>query len=176
MPPKFFSGIQDCPHCLAHVIILSDAICPRCQGDARDTSLSNPNRTSVWLFTRDKIPSHCLRCGIPTDRRISIEHTESWQSPADSSDSPAKFRLGLNVLGLFGFVLRPLFRSMFRILFGARQQEDRQFERIAIAVPECCECSSGPVFPIAASMQDSAIKVAAHRTFADAHRIFNEPQ
>ncbi len=130
---------------------------------------------SVWLFARDKIPSNCLRCGIMTDRGIQIEHTESWQSPADDSDSSGKISLGVHVLGMFGFaLLRPFRRSMSRILFGARQQKERQFERIAIAVSECLECSTGPVFPIAASMSDSAIKVAAHRAFVDAHRILNE--
>ena len=67
-------------------------------------------------------------------------------------------------------VLRP----MFRILFGVKQQDERQFERIAITVPECPECNRGPLFPIAASMSDSALKVAAHRTFVDALRCLNE--
>ena len=63
---------------------------------------------------------------------------------------------------------------MFRILFGVKQQDERQFERIAINVPECPECNRGPLFPIAASMSDSALKVAAHRTFVDALRCLNE--
>lgn len=172
---KFASGVQNCPHCLAHVIISSDGICPRCQGDARSTSLVDPNKTSVWLFARDRIPSHCLRCGNLTDRKIRIAHTESWLSSAGDSDSSGRSGLGIVILRLMGFgVLKLLFGMMFRILFGVKQQDERQFERIAITVPECPECNRGPLFPIAASMSDSALKVAAHRTFVDALRCLNE--
>ena len=84
-------------------------------------------------------------------------------------------RLGIVILRLMGFgVLKLLFGMMFRILFGVKQADERQFERIAITVPECPECNRGPLFPIAASMSDSALKVAAHRTFVDALRCLNE--
>lgn len=174
MPSHFTPGVQDCPHCLAHLIILSDGKCPRCQGNALDTSSVDSSKTSTWICTTDKIPDLCIRCGTPTRHRIKIEHSEAWESLGDGPEDVGSSGIGPWLLTfLIDFVVVSLIRGLARIPLSNQVHIVHRCQSISVKVPECVECSVGQVFPLAASMQDSAMRIAAHVRFVDEHRTLN---
>lgn len=78
------------------------------------------------------------------------------------------------IFGFFGgFLVRILVGVVSRI-FGVKPNDStRQFERVAIRIPECPDCKRGDVHPVAADIPHAAIKIAVHRSFADEHKFLN---
>ena len=157
MVDSFQSGVQDCPHCLARVVILSNGICPRCQQDARNRSMVNLDRTSVWIKPTDKMPQSCHQCGGSCDRIATVKHTQAWES---TEDVPRSRNFLAVVIGLtFGWIWYLLIRDK------GGSANSRRFESIIVRIPQCTFCSSKPIEQIAASVEDNALKLVAHRDF-----------
>lgn len=157
MSDSFQSGVQDCPHCLARVVILSNAICPRCQQNARNRSTVNLDRTSVWIKPTDKMPQSCHQCATSCDRMATVKHTQAWES----TDDVPKSRSFLAVV--FGFAFGWIWFRLIRDEGGSANS--RRFESIIVRIPQCVFCSSKPIEQIAASIEDNALKLVVHREF-----------
>lgn len=174
MTSNFVLGVQDCPHCMARVVILADGDCPRCRGNAFDTASIDPNKTSTWVYEKDVIPALCHRCGRPADRKIAVSHTQAWESPHDDSGNRSGHFGMAKIVGFCGGFLVELFVGVLSRSFGVKPNDrTRQFERITIRIPECPDCRRGDVHPVAADIPHAAIKIAVHRSFADEHKFLN---
>ena len=157
MVELFQPGVQDCPHCLARVVIVSNGICPRCQQNARDISTVNRDRKSVWVRPTDRMPKVCHQCGTRCDRTITVKHTQAWES----SDDIPKSR---NILAtLIGFLFGWIWYLVIRDRGGAGNT--RRFESLVVRVPQCTSCSSKPIEQVAASIEDNSLKLVAHIAF-----------
>lgn len=159
MGDLFQPGVQDCPHCLARVVIVSNGICPRCQRDARDQSNVDRNRISLWVRPNDRMPHLCHQCGSACDRFKELKHTQAWES----SDEVPKSRNLLAVL--IGFAFGWIWYLIIRDKGGAGNS--RRFESIVVQLPQCPLCCANPIEQIAASVEDNALKIVAHRAFVD---------
>lgn len=169
MTLQFTPGVQDCPHCMARVMILSDGFCPRCQGSSLDTSSIDPNRTSVWVRETDVMPEICYKCGQPADRKTTIEHTESWTSPNDESGGFAKVPFLSWIFGWIGaFAINRVIKSASKY-----SSDTRQAQRLAIRIFECPGCAAGEVHAVAADMRHAALRIAVHQHLADEHKRLN---
>ncbi|MDA1230788.1 MAG: hypothetical protein O2856_08440 [Planctomycetota bacterium] len=173
MSPGFVPGVQGCPHCMARVVILNDGICPRCQGNCFDTAMIDLDRTSVWVYEKDVIPSLCHRCGRSADRRISVSYTRAQKTP--NNEQPRSEYWGLVVVFGFlgGFLIKGLIRVVWRLLGQKTNDDVRQYETVSVKIPECRDCRQGDVEPITASIPDGALKLAVHRRFAEEHECLN---
>ena len=157
MEGLFQPGVQDCPHCLARVVIVSNGICPRCQQNARDISTVNRDRRAVWVRPTDRMPQFCHQCGTPCDRTTTVKHTQAWES----SDEVPKSR---NILAiLIAFTFGWIWYLVIRDRGGAGSS--RRFESIVVRVPQCARCCSKPVEQVAASIEDNSLKLVAHSAF-----------
>ena len=157
MTELFEPGVQECPHCLARVLIVSNGICPRCQRDARDRSTIISDRKSLWIRANDKVPPLCHQWGANCDRMNSIRHTQAWET---TDDVPRSRNLLAIVIGfLFGWILYLVIRDK-----GANGN-GRRFETVVVRVPQCGLCSSKPIEQVAALIEDNALKLVTHRAF-----------
>ncbi len=162
---SFQPGVQDCPHCLARVVIVANGICPRCQQNARDYSTINVNRKSVWIKPTDKMPQSCHQCGTSCDRTATVKHTQAWES---TDDVPMSRNFLAVVVGFaFGWIWYLLIRDK------GGSANSRRFESIIVRIPQCPFCSSKPIEQIAASIEDNALKLVAHRDFVEEFEAVN---
>lgn len=168
MTAMFQPGVQECPHCLARVLIVSNGLCPGYQRDARDLSTVNPDRKSLWIRPNDKVFPLCHQCGASCDRITSIKHTQAWET---TDDVPKSRNLLAIVIGfLFGWAWYILIRDK-----GANGN-GRRYETVVLRVPQCGLCSSKPIEQVAASIEDNALKLVTHRAFeAEFERLNDFP-
>jgi hypothetical protein len=105
------------------------------------------------------MPQICHQCGSACDRVTAVKHTQAWES----SDEVPKSRNLLAVL--IGFAFGWIWYLIIRDKSAAGNS--RRFESIVVRVPQCPLCSSKPIEQIAASVEDNALKLVAHRAFVD---------
>lgn len=162
----FAPGVQDCPHCCARVMIVSNGLCPRCQKNARDVSAANLNHLPVWLHAKDEMPEVCVCCSCPATYKAKVIHTVASEDDGNSISKSRSFAAILAGL-LFGWIGYLIIRDK-----GAENTR-RRTESIVVNVPVCASCRNSEIQPVGSSRTDATLKIAAHREFVEAFTKIN---
>lgn len=144
--------MEECPHCHATVLMMSDQRCPACQKSAKDPKGATPHLTRIVVGAGWELPRLCLTCGVSSERRerLDSERTLGGEGTA------VKFLYFLTSL------VNPLNLLKLALLQGERQVVGLTFSR-------CERCAQdGPVRPVRADFERGAIVLLVHRRLAEA--------
>lgn len=146
--------MEECLHCHATVLMMSDQQCPACQKFASDPKGATPQLTRIVVGAGWVLPSVCIRCGLPSLRR------ESLTSEEEAGDDAMPLKVLLFIVGW----LNPINWLKLALLQGEQRA-------LGVELSQCESCANeGPIRPVRADFQRGAMVLLVHRRLAAAIR------
>ena len=159
---------QECPHCYVRVFPDKQGICPSCRKNVNDFSGVEADRGTIVISPYAKVPDLCSLCGMPTDRRVMVEGWRAREIPGTPEETGC-----LSALGMMIQISFSPFLSFFRFLFFRQKAQEREFENLAISVPQCHDCSAETLRPIESLFESQSLRILVHRQFKDEYNRLN---
>jgi len=149
----------ECPHCYVRVIPSKEGVCPACQKNVRNLDGANPNLTRLNISGREKFPSNCYHCDVPTTRYVTVR-----QSFVRGSD----YHPFLKILA-FPFIV--VFHGLIRLIGDSTSYR----QTLKVRLPQCKTCAAnGSPKPDYADFEKAHFTFIVHRNFRDRVRALNE--
>lgn len=154
----------ECPHCNLRVGIGTDGMCPNCRRDTRDTSGTDPEKSTLIVACKAVMPDVCCSCGLPTTRRTTLASRGARNVERSGSEAPGLFFAALT------WLIAP-----FALIFGNNRsrQTSRVVLKLKLSIPQCDLCSSNAIEPIEVDHERGWMRLLVHNTFRDSYREQN---
>lgn len=144
--------MEECPHCHATVLLMSDQRCPACQKFANNPQGATPHLTRITVEEGTVLPPICIACGVKTERREQLDSERS----VGGEDGAVKA-----LFFLFGVFNWELWLKMLSPSFQGEQQS------LAVEFGRCEACASaGPIHPVRVDFERHTMVLLVHRQIA----------
>jgi hypothetical protein len=176
--------IQECPHCLTHILPRKDGTCPSCgQDTTRSTAAGQadagsqqdpirhpyrggqpesaaPQKSAITARANLPLPSFCAACGQHTEqRRAFVQKRIMDRSWLDFITVGISALLGVRILG----------GDLERNNFGLGRRK-----AFTVYLPICPNCKDEKIEPLSVNFETLSIRLAVHENLATACRSSNE--
>lgn len=165
MGKGFGVKLEECLHCHAMVVAMSDDRCPNCWKDLRATPTSRLRRCT--LTDSDSIPDLCVLCGEPTTRRRRVDASEQRTVQRD----PDKFFFDLIASVFFGPWSIPV--SLVAAAFGdpPTGSTSTYIETLSMKLPHCSACKKDSVEVLEGHHHSGTLVITAHERFIEQNQV-----
>jgi hypothetical protein len=144
--------LEECPHCHAMVLFMSERRCPACQKFADNPTGATPHLTRVTVRAGDVLPALCVGCGHKTDRQKRLASART----IGGEDGPVTLLL----------VLAGFFKPRLWVHLWSHRGESQQVDATYF---QCESCSRGePVRPVYTDFARRTVVLLVHRAIKTA--------